>query len=195
MKNIKLYSTLMLLLISAVGFQSCGKKGENDPAISFKSRDTRLAGNWDLVGLSETETTVTERNGTETSTTTSRSYSNGVEERTSSSGNVSTSNYEIKLEISKDGTIKYTMEAFDNDGKSTGVTTVEGDWNWTTTGKRKSGINIELPGNNNPINGTWDLNQLKNKEIIFSRSEYQKTTNSNLVMTSTGELSMTFQGK
>jgi hypothetical protein len=44
----KVFLVMLAALIVIPAFQSC-KKGENDPAISFRSRDARLIGNWKLV--------------------------------------------------------------------------------------------------------------------------------------------------
>lgn len=46
MKHCSLY-TLILLLSSVIFLSSC-KKGENDPALSLRARDTRVVGDWKL---------------------------------------------------------------------------------------------------------------------------------------------------
>lgn len=49
MKIRKYFSLLFLLVLSTtVIFESCFKKGDDDPFISFKSRESRLKGKWDV---------------------------------------------------------------------------------------------------------------------------------------------------
>lgn len=196
MKKLQIYSTMILISLTALSFQGCSKKGEDDPALSLKSRDTRLAGSWTLSAMNETSTSTTVRNGKRTTTTTSKTYSGNEETTTPSSGKPTTRSYELKLTIEKDGSIRYTFEAFDTDGVSTGVSTVEGTWNWTTAGKRKSGINIDIAGNTIPsMNGNWDVRQLKNKEIVFAKSLFAQASSNNIETESSGETSLTFTGK
>jgi len=164
--------------------------------LSLKSRDTRLAGSWTLTGLNETSSTTSVRNGTSTTTTSSTTYSGNEETTTRSSGKPTTRSYELKLTIEKDGSIRYTFEGFNTDGVSTGVSTVEGTWNWTTTGKRKSGINIDIAVNTQPsLDGNWDVRQLKNKEIVFARSVFSQASSTGNESESSGETILTFTGK
>jgi hypothetical protein len=48
MKTIKIKAiTILLLIIGALSFSSC-KKGEDDPGVSFRSREQRFANTWTL---------------------------------------------------------------------------------------------------------------------------------------------------
>ncbi|PCH66351.1 MAG: hypothetical protein COC01_08245 [Bacteroidetes bacterium] len=53
----KRFSILLLAVIFCLPFSGC-KKGEEDPGISFKSRDGRVKGIWKLTKITETSTDV-----------------------------------------------------------------------------------------------------------------------------------------
>jgi hypothetical protein len=163
---------LVLLAIIAIPvFQSC-KKGDNDPAISFKSRKARLCGEWNL--------------------------KEGFSIDISSNGNIKTHTYDgtkvvitetgspddsyiftIKVTINKDGTYKYESIYEDSE------TISEGIWYFGRANKDLDLKNKEIVhfvrnkytytnGTSNSSTGTeslenistWQLDKLSSKELI-----------------------------
>jgi hypothetical protein len=124
MKN--LFKTLIAVAIVSVTVQSC-KKGEDDPAISLRSRDARLIGEWKLTkydskrdvrvastntnvnGISRTETlSITEAFDGSVQTTTVAYQDAELGGATKSDNTTSRSNYSLEMDILKDGTCKIT---------------------------------------------------------------------------------------
>ncbi len=105
--------------------QSC-KKGENDPAISLKSRTARLSGEWtvskaSIISTSGGVTTTTTYNGSTVTIT----YSDG------STG--STGTFTWTFSIDKNGT--YTEEISETYTGITESRKTEGAWNWADGNK------------------------------------------------------------
>ncbi len=196
MKKFTNYAMLAMFILSLTSLVSCSKKGEDDPFLSFKSRDTRLAGDWTLTSMDGSAKSTSVVRGTTTENSTVVTYSGSEQTTTPSTGNPSTKKYTLSLVIDKDGTITYTHERFNTDGESTGVSTIQGSWNWETTGKRKSGINIDISGPSDlPLMGSWDVTQLKNKEIVFSKSTRVETSSNDVEKEDISTTSITFTGK
>ncbi len=176
MRRVILVILVAVLVIPA--FQSC-KKGENDPAISFLSRKARLVGEWKLK-----EGTLSRNNA---GNIYNYSY-NGSTVVVSGGANDSWS-YTNSIKIEKDGTFTETLL---EDGDQT---VFEGNWfflsgnkdgdlknkecvdfvfktvTYTPAGGSPEITNIEGFVNMllYPYNGlgyTWQLDELKNKEII-----------------------------
>lgn len=196
MKKLSNFWILALVVVAFGTITSCSKKGDDDPFLSFKSRDSRLAGEWTLIGIDGSAKTVATYNGKTTETSSVRTYSGKEETITPSKGNPTTRSYTLSLVIDKDGIITYTTEGFDLKGVSTGISTIQGTWNWETTAKHKSAITIDVSGPGVlPLMGTWNISQLKNKEIVFSKSSREVTSNSTSNTEITSSLSVTFIGK
>jgi hypothetical protein len=167
---------LLLVLLVAVfaipTFQSC-KKGENDPSISLRSRKARLVAEWELK-----EGSITTVNG---GTTVIYTF-NGTTMTSSLGGSV---NYTQTCEIVKDGTFKLTIL---DDGDSR---VDEGQWYFLEGNKDKELKSKEAvafvvtkrtdtPAGGSPNISTyvsispdymWQLDELKNKEIIVKTNE------------------------
>jgi hypothetical protein len=179
MKRVLLF--LLIAVFAIPTFQSC-KKGENDPAISFKSRKARLVGEWEL-----TEGTIT-RNWS--GTTIIYTY-NGTTVSVSTGGS---NNYTQSIVIDKDGT--YELTTIDN-----GTSTVDiGQWYFMEGNKDKDlkareavafvvTTRTVTPPAGSPTITTyvsvvpdyvWQLDELSSKEliIIYDESTTGGTTNS-----------------
>lgn len=160
---------LLIAVVVLATFAGC-KKGENDPFLSFRSRDARVVGEWKVSNYSYDETTV---NGTQTITT-KVTYDGSKYTSTNSVANppVDQATYDTKIEILKDGTVKYTQVM--NLGNASSTTVQEGTWIWADSRKNKSQIFIAVAGNtvgNNYIQGgTYVVDQLKNKEMILTNA-------------------------
>jgi hypothetical protein len=152
-KNLKF---AIILFLGITVFESC-KKGENDPAISLKSRDGRITGEWKLTESQSTDyqsTTIT--GGPTAGTTTSQTTENfnGSTMTTTTSGGSDTESYSLTVTIEKDGTcmVKRT--------KGTSQSERSGRWSWLNDAKNKTRISIDGLG-------TYTVDQLKNKELVL----------------------------
>jgi hypothetical protein len=151
MKN--LFKTFIAVAIVAVTVQSC-KKGEEDGALSLRSRKSRFAGEWKVDSSTGTYTyTLTPTSGSASSSNSTRTETGGtikiVTSQTSGGTTVSTTTdgtvSEHMYTIEKDGTFSHTYkytttEVRDNStsGFTNKTTTVavyditeEGEWNFT----------------------------------------------------------------
>ena len=127
MKNLfKLFALASIVLAITFTTSSC-KKGENDPGISFRSRTSRLSGEWTLSTMNYKNTYISDNYSntkvysydgtvrTETSTTTYAGTTNT---------NINTDAYSDEVTFEKDGTFSRTIK----NGKQT--TTYKGNWMW-----------------------------------------------------------------
>lgn len=187
----RVLALLLVALIAIPAFQSC-KKGENDPAISLKSRKARLVGEWEL-----TEGTLTRVMG---GTTVVYTYT-GTTVSVSTGGSF---NYTQSLTVEKDGTYKLTT--IDNGDQ----TVDEGQWYFLEANKDKELKAKEAvafvvtkrtytPAAGTPTitsfvsvmpNYVWQLDELSSKEMIIIYDEVT-TTSSTTSITGT----MTYEKK
>jgi hypothetical protein len=165
-------------------FTGC-KKGENDPFISLRSRKARMAGEWNVQdGTGKTTTTGSgysqvedwTYDGTKESTTTTTTSGSG------STTSTDTDNYTTEYTFEKDGSFK--MVQTDTDSSPSVVTTTTGVWNFTGGAgdtKEKSQLLIMVNSITSGSTTTtyegseaptlvYDIDQLKNKEIILKRN-------------------------
>lgn len=92
---------LVAILAALVLNTSC-RKGADDPAITFHSRDTRLVGTWQLTGFtSKTNTTTKTVTTNEVNTDNSQKSDYSKNERTLSGGTLSVLNYSTSESTSK----------------------------------------------------------------------------------------------
>lgn len=191
MKKIVKLALIAAVAIPSVTFVGC-KKGENDPAISLRSRKGRVAGEW-TVASGEGKTT----SGSSTTTWkidgTTYSYTSG--------STTLTSTYEGKYTFEKDGTWTSTTTQ-SGDGWSE-KTDASGTWNFTGgVGETKNKSQIVMMtlsetttstfgSTTDTETDTWtgldaptsiyDIDQLKNKEMIWKMngsSTYGSSTSS-----------------
>jgi hypothetical protein len=175
MKKIILSCTL-LLTAATLTFTSC-RKGEEDPAISFRSRDARITETWKLTGQESTtiyDTVTTDKiNGTIHGRTEIKSSLSGstfttttTSERTVAGKTVtntytSSGNGNTILTIEKNG--KFTWEsASGSDGNQT-VSETGGAWYWVSDTRSKSQISM--------YGQIFDVVGLSGKELILRQSE------------------------
>ncbi|MFH0894341.1 MAG: hypothetical protein V2A54_07885 [Bacteroidota bacterium] len=147
---------LLLILIFSLIVPAC-RKGEQDPALSLRSRKARLVNTWQLAQWDQLQTTSS--GGSETSEETSF-YGNTLNINMGS--NTQTYSYSETFTIYKNGTF---LRTFIIDGVTN---TYTGSWWWTNSGKNKSMITFDND------QGSWAILELKNKEMILQ----QYTTNS-----------------
>ena len=159
----------IIVMLVAAGFllamPSC-KKGENDPFLSFKSRDARITGVWNLTSVDAVYTNTTVNSGTITTNTSTTTYDGSLMTNTwtSGGGGSNSSSYSLKLTIEKGGTYKMVET---DDGN---VSDFEGYWWWLADNKKKTRIAFD------DDNNSFDIDQLKNKEMIIKSDTYYKDT-------------------
>lgn len=170
---------ILIAVIAIATLVGC-KKGENDPALSFRSRDARIVGEWKVSNMNEESST---QDGTPvtTSRSTTDKFDGSKKSRTvvingvTQPPNPDNNTYDVQLNILKDGTLEYTEKVTAPNGiVSTYIT--QGTWNWLDSKKNKSTVLLSFSGGT--LNGDiYDIDQLKNKEMIFkSESETSDKT-------------------
>lgn len=180
MKHLKTIFFIAAGAMVAFGASSC-KRGKEDPFLSFRSRDGRLAGTWNLTGW-EGKTTTTSISGSTTSvSTTTRSYTGGtLTATTTNSGgsSSSTSKFNFQMTLEKDGSYSSKIDNFNASGTLTSSNNGDGYWNWLSDGKNKSSVNIYDPTGFN-ITGVSEVLGLKNKKLILKRHARSKSASGN----------------
>ena len=160
---------LLILTVILANLAGC-KKGENDPFLSFRSRDGRIIGEWTISNYNYSET---QKNGN-TTTNVEVTYAGSTYTSTKSSGNppADATEYSYTLKIDEGG--KVTLTTTTKNGNQTGTFVEEGTWIWGTNNKNKSAIMLAVAGDQSNRNyfsgGMFNLDQLKNKEVILTRS-------------------------
>jgi hypothetical protein len=174
------------LLLSSTTFTGC-KKGEDDPFLSFRSRASRVAGDWKLSsGILKS---------TSGSVTTQRTYNDS----TYTEGTTKTT-FKQTFSFTKDGT--FTSKTINDKGALESTTDVTGSWNWvggTGDTKNKEQIILYTKTTNYATAGftskteqdlnsgvVWTLKSLKNKTMVVT---YKSTNGSK--KTDEGEFTFT----
>jgi hypothetical protein len=171
MKHLKFIAAAVIITAASLSVYSC-KRGANDPFLSFRSRDGRLAGTWKLVGINgSSKTTSVSGSSTNVSETTTK-YENGTQTVTNSGG-TTTSKYDFEMTLEKDGA--YTSKTTNYNNSGTLLSTIDGDgtWSWLSDGKNKSNVVISDP-TSNIANGISEVDQLKAKELVIKRHARSK---------------------
>lgn len=146
---------ILLFALVAIPFIISGcKKGENDPALSLKSRTSRLAGDWKLTA--GTFVTTTKSGSTVTTNTTTFTESTKVESNSSSSS-TNTFNHELTMTFEKKGS--FTQKIVETQ-ITAGGTAIPSAFQTTDTEETK---------------GTWafigknkDMEQKKKEGIVYT---------------------------
>jgi hypothetical protein len=203
---------LSSIIITGIGFQGC-KKGENDPSISMHGRKARICGDW---AISAGSSTSTNTSGSTTTTQTQTWTENSLTQTTTSSGSTTSlngTNAHYTLSIEKDGTWKSDQAATFTAGsvQITSSSVASGTWNWTggigdvkkkeqfimrtlqetdmTTG---SPADVMTYTADDAPSTVYELDELKNKEMIIIWDGTTTTTSSGSTTTSSSKGSMTF---
>jgi hypothetical protein len=189
------YSFKNLLVIIAVCFSLAGcKVGEDDPAISFRSRDNRLKANWKMAEMNNRYEIRTFQPGASPVTTVIESVFDGYDARVKITVNgilVSDSTFGMSylMKIEEDGKLLHETAQIQLGFsiKSSG----EDNWYWLNTDKKKArlyvgsalqtplvaGIPVAPGGANSNLNNLatdFNVDGLRNKELDLS---YDKTLN------------------
>ncbi|MCB0735957.1 MAG: hypothetical protein KDC92_00495 [Bacteroidetes bacterium] len=172
----KKFLSIMALAGAVLAFNSC-KKGEEDPFLSFKSRDNRIQGEWLLDNVQITKETITLNRtpqGAESRVKSTRTYSfskddpgsvvdvtmlNGAETNNQTRPLISS---DVTLTINADGTYssKDSVE-FNIRGEILNFKNkVTGQWIWGNSKKNKAAINFTSSSSNNDENSSDFSNPL-----------------------------------
>ena len=159
----KLLSISTVIAFTAISL-SC-KKGENDPFLSLKSRDSRITGIWELTNLDYTETDTYSYDGTTVTTTSTETYDGSLLTMVSD-GDVDTYSYTYTLTIEKDGTynVYIILDGYRNEKT--------GNWWWLDDKKRKTRIAFD------DDLGSFEIDRLTNKELILKDDYYSSEIDS-----------------
>ena len=155
---------ICVILLTFATLSGC-KRGEEDPFISLRSRDSRITGTWVLKNATLTSVLTTSISGSTNAITYSVSYENGILTEISQGTVQGSSIYSREMTLEKDG----TYNSIDtNDGYSSEES---GNWWWLNDSKNKTRLAFD--------NDPYLVEQLKNKELILSMKAYCKETEPN----------------
>ncbi len=173
----RFFMVLMVLAIAIPGLNSC-KKGENDPFLSLKSRDSRITGEWKLTKV---EGTQIQPNFSGSGSTTATTTYDGTTMTTTVTGQTTpiTSKYSLTITLEKDGNAKVN-EVEDTD---TDIFTTR--WYWLESAKSKMWINI--------AGDEYLVDQLKNKELVLVQKSESTSTVGSTTRTSSSSFTYTFE--
>ena len=119
----------LLVILSLIAIPSC-KKGEDDPFISFRSRDARITAKWKLVNYEYQYTSSSGFGNTS-------SVLNGSILTETSGGFTNSYSYSKELEINSDGTYNVTTIEDGDVYTSTSI------WFWLNTTEKKTSISLD----------------------------------------------------
>jgi hypothetical protein len=183
MKKVK----IALLMVVAVVFllPSC-KKGENDPSISFYSRDNRLCSDWKLTKITGTRTFV--EWGTNDNITETTGFDGSLYTFTTNSTVDAdyTATGAFEMTIDKSGIVTWT-ENYTPNGGSADVRSGTNYWYWVNTDKDKEFVYIGA-GSNFYV-GQCYIDRLATKELVLKYS-YTSVDNGE---SSTSDFTYTFE--
>jgi hypothetical protein len=164
MKKNNFSLTLLVLFAFTVNmFCSC-KKGGNDPAISFKSRDARITAQWKLTKIESTYTQVV---GPSTTLTLVSFDGFLYTTKISLNGNpviTDTKSGTFEMTIEKKGVMSWS-ETYINGG-TTEARSATGFWSWLDSDKNKSSVYVE-GGAYFFFSGRYKIDRLASKELVF----------------------------
>lgn len=144
-KTMKKTLPFLLVILSLIVIPSC-KKGEDDPFISFRSRDARITAKWKLVNY--------ESQSNSSGGSSSSSVLNGSILTVTNSGGSYSYSYSEELEINSDGTYNLTTI---RDGD---ISTSTYFWYWLNDSQKKTSIGLGGLG-------TFKIDKLSHNELIL----------------------------
>lgn len=162
--------------------QSC-KKGADDPFLSLKTRDARIAGEWILKSQELTESSTLSYDGISETESTNSKYDGAIVTETYVSGgetDIITYSYTQKIEIFKDGSYKLVETA---DGS---MSETSGSWWWLNDSKKKTRIAFD------DDYGSFEIQMLKSNEMTWVFSQESTYNSSGISQTSVFKGNMTF---
>lgn len=174
----KIIKLSVLFFASALVLASCSKYDDN-PAVSLKSKNGRIVGEWTLTKANYTGTHTSYGTKTETMT-----Y-DGVIMTETSDGYTSTYSYSEKMKINNDGTVEITVV---DDGE----TEIETDiWSWIDGTSNKELIMIGGIGGSD----IFSIKKLTNKELVLGLSYSNSYTYDGRTSSSSVIATLTYEKK
>lgn len=172
MKTAVKFLALILLGMSLL-FSSC-RKGEDDPFLSFRSRNARLSGDWKLDAAKFRREDKLDQKIVATTYTFEGNVMTGVQSQLGFPNYIGTSTYREFVTFEKDGT--YNMKIISDSENST----TSGNWMWLYENDEIDLANKEAvamtvtkdsdgnmySGKSNPVNLIWVFKELSNKKIV-----------------------------
>ncbi|MFN6943748.1 MAG: hypothetical protein ACK4ND_02290 [Cytophagaceae bacterium] len=156
---------VLAVLVAPLFFLNSCRKGEEDPAISLRSRDARLTGNWVLANFSGTATEIDDYDMQIYFT---YSYSNGILTETIISSSFGDDRwsyiYNATMTINKNGTMN--MSVTDRSSGLTEYIETNDSWYWLDSGKNKSKVHLGAFRGQMGM-GEMDVVRLTNRELIL----------------------------
>jgi hypothetical protein len=166
----KLFLVLLIAIFAIPTFQSC-KKGENDPSISFKSRDARITAEWKLTKIEGTQTTVNSGATTTVTITFDGAIKTTVTTVPGLTPITSTENITFDMTIDKKAKMSWTEVFTILTPASTFTRSGTGTWQWVDSEKEKSFVTVCGPETGGPGDlftaGTYQIDRLASKELIL----------------------------
>ena len=164
MKKIVSITTLAIIAVSALTFSSC-KRGENDPFLTFHTRDARLTQEWKLVSFNGTS--VKTLDGVEPNI----EYTfDGTTLYTTINGNTSSSAYEFTMEVKADGEVFSSETSIALDGGGVNAqSTKTSFWYWGDDDKNKTAVYMDLTGIFSDVL-VYDIPRLAYNDMTFDVS-------------------------
>jgi hypothetical protein len=151
----KIYLYLIFAIFLLTVFPNC-KKGDNDPFLSFRSRDSRITGKWKVVNYEYVEI-----NGND-------SYSlilNGSTITQTVNGNITSYPFSSNLEILENGTYKSSSNI--NGEISNTINT----WHWFDDTRKKTRLLLQ-------DGGVFVVDRLTNNELVLKSNEQYSSSSS-----------------
>ena len=181
---------LLTILLTVVS--SC-KKGEDDPFLSFKSRDARLRGEWKLVKMTGTYTDGLVEPGVSDLNVYTVDYDGTTVTRTENDSVTGSATWSVNYTFEKKGIFKSVSLL---DGAKEEYTDY---WSWGNTDKKKTRLIIdeedhfdfELPDYYSVNEESYSIKRLSGKDLVLVQSE----SYTNGPDTFTADVEMTFEKK
>ncbi len=198
MKRFKRLSVVIIALMIFLPLINSCKKGENDPTLSFKSRDGRITEKWKLNKIEGTivtsvtslvQTTRTQNITYDGNTYTEASTTTGFPTETKTG----TGTFEMNIE--KNGLMS-TVESYTPTVSSFLQTIKENNtWFWANNDKKKTTIVLNAGGENLFKSGTYTINRLAGKELILKLKYDYNNTIDNTINSGSRDFTYTFEKK
>ena len=179
----KIIKLSVLFFASALVLASCSKYDDN-PAVSLKSKNGRIVGEWTLTKAEQKLITQEHIHRMETTNTETMTY-DGVIMTETSGGYTSTYSYSEKMKINNDGTVEITVV-------DDGDTEIETDiWSWIDGTSNKELIMIGGIGGSD----IFSIKKLTNKELVLGLSYSNSYTYDGRTSSSSVIATLTYEKK
>lgn len=184
------------ILPLALSLNSC-KRGEDDPFLSFRTRDARLMGEWTVASIESKQEINNSVNSSVTNTLVEITYSGAdikldstiVTNTTTYKRTYTNKEYSMTLNIMEAGVMEGIEKYGNKTVTGTGITgaletimtyrsSIKGYWKWATDDKSKSTVTLSTGPVSVAFGGlgviTYQIQKLTNKEVVLIYNDYEK---------------------